>query len=288
MQRGRRALKILGALALAAAAAFPAMAETSGAAKPIVVKVGTTSDEPRIWEAIEKKLVKENIKIKIVNFANGANPNQALADGDIDLNAFQHYAYLNKNKAELKLDLTAIGDTLIVPLDLFSKKAKSPAELKSGAKIALPNDVTNEGRALHVLETAGLIKLKAGAGLNPTLKDVAENPKGFQFVELPGAQIPRSLEDVDAAVINAGYAVDSGLDLTKDPIFKDKIDLTDPDRQPYINVIVARTADINNPAYKAIVRAYQSDEIAVLIRQIYKNAAIPAWDKKYAKASGDK
>lgn len=278
MQRGKRFLSLFGAIALATIAIAPAAAQ----AKQVVVKIGTTSDEPRIWEAIEKKLAKDNIKIKIVNFANGANPNQALADGEIDLNAFQHYAYLNKNKADLKLDLAPIGDTLIVPLDLFSKKVKSPSELKSGAKIALPNDVTNEGRALHVLENAGIIKLKAGAGLNPTLKDVAENPKSVQFVELPGAQIPRSLADVDAAIINAGYAVDSGLDLTKDPIYKDKLDLTDPNKQPYINVIVARTADKDKPIYKAIVKAYESDDVATLIKTIYKGAAFPAWDPKYA------
>jgi len=254
-------------------------------AKPVTeIKVGTTSDEPRIWEAIQKKLAKENIKIKIVNFANGANPNVALADGEIDLNAFQHYAYLNKNKGDLKLDLTAIGDTLIVPLDLFSKKVKSVNELKDGSKIALPNDPINEGRALHVLESAGIIKLKDGVGLNPTLKDVTSNSKNIKFVELVGAQIPRSLGDVDAAVINCGFAVDAGLDPTKDPIYKDKINLTDANKKPYINIIVARTKDKDKEIYKKIVAAYQSDEIAKLITQIYKGAAIPAWDKKYADA----
>jgi D-methionine transport system substrate-binding protein len=280
MQRNRTRALLAGAIVagLALTPAIPATAQ----AKQVVVKIGTTSDEPRIWEAVEKKLADQGIKIKIVNFANGANPNQALADGEIDLNAFQHYAYLNKNKADLKLDLTAIGDTLIVPLNLFSAKLKSVSELGSGAKVALPNDVTNEGRALHVLANAGVIKLKAGAGLNPTLKDVADNPKAIKFVELPGAQIPRSLADVDAAVINTGYAVDAGLDPLKDPIFKDKVDLLDSNKQPYINVIVARTADKDKPIYKAIVKAYQGDDIAALIRAVYKGAAIPAWDKKYA------
>ena len=260
-------------------------AETSSAKtikKAVTVKVGTTSDEPRVWEAVEKKLAKDNIKIKIVNFANGANPNQALAQGDIDLNAFQHYAYFNQNIKDLHLDLTAIGETLIVPLNLFSKKVKSVDELKEGAKIAIPNDVTNEGRALHVLENAGLIKLKDGVGSSPTLKDIASNPKNLRFVELTGAQIPRSLDDVDAAVINCGYAVDAGLDPNNDPIYKDKIDLSDPNFKPYINIIAARTKDKDNPIYKKIVKAYQSDDIAKVIEDVYKGAAIPAWDKKYS------
>jgi D-methionine transport system substrate-binding protein len=280
MRRVKAGALIAGAIAIASLVPAAAGAQ----AKQVVVKIGTTSDEPRIWEAIEKKLADQGVKIKIVNFANGANPNQALADGEIDLNAFQHYAYFNKNKADLKLDLIAIGDTLIVPLDLFSKKVRSPADLPAGAKVALPNDPTNEGRALRVLESAGVITLKAGVGLNPTLKDVAENPKSVKFVELPGAQIPRSLDDVDAAVINAGYAVDSGLDLVKDPIYKDKIDLADPNRQPYINIIAARTADKDKAIYKTIVKAYQGDDVAALIRIIYKGAAFPAWDKKYAEA----
>jgi D-methionine transport system substrate-binding protein len=258
-------------------------APEQAAKEPVEVKVGTTSDEPRIWEAIEKKLAEENIKITIVNFANGANPNEALADGEVDLNAFQHYAYFDKNKADLKLDLTAIGDTLIVPLNLFSQKVKSVDELKEGAKIAIPNDVTNQGRALHVLQSAGIIKLKDGAGLNPTLKDIAENPKNIQFVELPGGQLPRSLPDVDAAIINCGYAVDAGLDPNKDPIYRDKVDLNDPNKKPYINIIAARTADKDNEVYKKIVDAYHSDEIAELIIEVYKGAAIPAWDEKYVK-----
>lgn len=248
------------------------------------VKIGVTSDVPTVWDAVEKKLANDNIKIKLVNFANGANPNQALADGDIDLNAFQHYAYLNKNKADLKLDITAIGDTIVYPLDLFSKTVKNVADLKNGAKIALPNDETNEGRALNVIQSAGIIKLKPGAGLNPTLKDIISNPKNIKFVELVGGQIPRSLGDVDAAIINCGYAIDGGLDLNKDVLFKDKIDITDPNKKSYINVIVARTKDKDKEIYKKIVAAYHSDEVAKAITVQFKGAAIPAWDKKYSDA----
>lgn len=262
------------------------LASTAGCAqKPAavtIVKVGTTSDEPRVWDAVNKNLAKDNIQVKIVNFANGANPNQALADGEIDLNAFQHYAYLNQNIKDLKLNLTAIGDTLIVPLNLYSKSVKSVDEIPSGAKIAVPNDVTNEGRALIVLKNARLIQLRDGSGQNPTKKDITANPKNLQFVELAGAQIPRSLPDVAAAVINCGYAVDAGLDPIKDPIYKDQIDLSNPEQKPYINIIVARTKDKDNPVYQKVVKAYQTESVADAIKTVYKGSAIPAWDEKYA------
>ena len=270
---------IVGLLSIASLGCSKATEATTTPKQEIVVKIGTTSDEPRVWEAIGKKLAQDNIKIKIVNFANGANPNQALANGDIDLNSFQHYAYFNKNKSDLKLDLTPIGDTIIVPLSLFSKKVKSVDQLTEGAKIAIPNDITNIGRSLNVLKNAGIIKLKDGVGATPTLKDITSNPLKIQFVELAQAQIARSLTDVDAAIINCGYAVDAGLDPIKDPIFADKIDISDPNQQPYINIIVARTADKDNAVYKKIVKAYQSEDIAKVISQVYKGASIPAWTK---------
>jgi D-methionine transport system substrate-binding protein len=243
----------------------------------VTIKIGTTSDEPRIWKAVEKKLENDGIKIELVNFANGANPNQALADGEVDLNAFQHYAYFNKNIKDLKLELTAIGDTLIVPLNLFSKKIKSVSELKAGAKIGVPNDVTNEGRALIVLQKAGIIKLKEGSGQTPGLKDIEINSLNIQFVELPGAQIPRALNDVDASIINCGYAVDSGLDLKSDVIFADQVDINNEDYKPYINIIVARTKDKDNEVYKKVVNAYHSEDVKEALKEVYKGAALPAW-----------
>lgn len=243
----------------------------------VTIKIGTTSDEPRVWKAVEKKLENDGIKIELVNFANGANPNQALADGEVDLNAFQHYAYFNKNIKDLKLELTAIGDTLIVPLNLFSKKIKSVSELKAGAKIGVPNDVTNEGRALIVLQKAGIIKLKEGSGQTPGLKDIETNSLNIQFVELPGAQLPRALNDVDASIINCGYAVDSGLDLKSDVIFVDQVDINNDDYKPYINIIAARTKDKDNEVYKKVVNAYHSEEVKEALKEVYKGAALPAW-----------
>ena len=253
----------------------------SSQSKPVTVKIGTTSDEPRVWNAVQAELDSEgaNIKIETTNLT-GGEPNKALAEGEVDLNAFQHYAYFNKNKEELKLDLTAIGDTLIVPLNLFSKKHKSLEELPNGAQIAIPDDPTNQGRALNVLKNAGLIKLDEKAGNNALIKDVTENPKNIKFVEITGAQLPRSLQDVDAAIINCGYAVDSGLDPVKDPIYKDDIDLKNPEQQPFINLIAARTADKDNSAYLKIVEAYHTQRVADAIAEVYSNAAVPAFEVK--------
>lgn len=270
-----------GTAANSSASAASNAPASSAQSKPVTVKIGTTSDEPRVWNAVQAELDSEgaNIKIETINLT-GGEPNKALAEGEVDLNAFQHYAYFNKNKEELKLDLTSIGDTLIVPLNLFSKKHKSLEELPNGAQIAIPDDPTNQGRALNVLKNAGLIKLDEKAGNNALIKDVTENPKNIKFVEITGAQLPRSLQDVDAAIINCGYAVDSGLDPVKDPIYKDDIDLKNPEQQPFINLIAARTADKDNSAYLKIVEAYHTQRVADAIAEVYSDAAVPAFEVK--------
>ncbi|MFV0412349.1 MAG: MetQ/NlpA family ABC transporter substrate-binding protein [Oscillospiraceae bacterium] len=265
--------------AVSSAAATSAPAASEAAQEPVVVKIGTTSDEPRVWKAVQAELDArgENITIETINLT-GGEPNKALAEGEIDLNAFQHYAYFNKNKEELGLDLTAIGDTLIVPLSLFSKKYDSVEALPSGAQIAIPDDPTNQGRALNVLKNAGLIKLDEAAGNNALIKDVTENVKNIKFVEIQGAQLPRSLDDVDAAIINCGYAVDSGLDPVNDPIYKDDIDLGNAEQQPFINIIAARTEDKDNETYLKIVDAYHTKGVADAIAEVYSNAAVPAFE----------
>ena len=269
---------IAGLLAIAVSAVLFTACRAKKVQEEVIVKVGTSSDDPTIWNAVQSVLDArgEKIKIKIVNLADAA-PNVHLNDGEIDLNAYQHYAYFNKNKADLNLDLTAIGDTVIVPLNLFSKKHKSLDTLPQKAKIALPSDPTNQGRALNVLRNAGLITLNPDAGFNGILRDITSNPKGITFVEMTGPQLPRVLDDVDAAIISCVYAVDAGLDPVNDPIYKDKVDLTNPAYQPFINIIAARTADKDNEIYKKIVSAYHTKEVADAIAIVYKNAAIPAF-----------
>jgi D-methionine transport system substrate-binding protein len=283
--KSSRYLYGLFALTLTLAAGFPgnlSLPASAAEGKPIVVKVGTTSDEPRIWNAVQKNLdaADENIKIEIVYITPG-NPNEFLAAGELDLNAFQHYAYLKKNASDLKLDLTPIGDTLLVPLSLFSKTVKSLDELKAkkSLKIIIPDDVVNQARGLLVLQNAGLIEVDKAAGTSPLIKDVKANPFNVEFIEVRGAQIPRSLDDADAGIVNCGYARDAGFDPVNDPIFKDTIDLKNPALQPFINIIAARTADKDNEIYKKVVDAYHQPNVADAIREVYKGAALPAWEQ---------
>ena len=243
--------------------------------KKQVVKIGITGDDHNVWDKVKVTLAKENIDLQLVSFADYIRPNIALSDGDIDLNSFQHYAYLNKFKKDHNLKLTAIGETVFAPLGIYSKTLKSIKDIKDGDKIAIPNDATNEGRGLNLLQTAGLITLKAGAGNLPTLKDITKNPKNIKFIELVATQIPRSLQDVDVAIINSGVAIDAKLNPVKDAIFLETAS-TDKSK-PYVNVIVAREKDKDNALYKKVVKAYQTDETKAFIKEYYKGAEIPVF-----------
>lgn len=248
--------------------------------EPITVVIGTTSDDPRLWDALQAELDARGDNI-IVEYTviDGGLLNQAVADGDIDLNSFQHYAYFNQVITDQNLDLTAIGETLIVPLNLFSNRYTSLDEIPDGGQIAVPADPTNQGRALNVLKNAGLITLDPAAGTSATINDIVDNPRNLTIVELDGSQIARSLDDVDAAVINCGYAVDAGLDINN-PLYRDEIDLTNPEQQPYINIIVARTEDAENPVYLEIVDAYQTAGVYDATIDRFSGAAIPAFDRE--------
>ncbi|GHT78129.1 metal ABC transporter substrate-binding protein [Spirochaetia bacterium] len=280
------AKKIIAAAFAAMIAVSPVMAggKTDGDDGVKVVKVGVTSDDPRLWDAVQAELDArgKRIKIQTVYFDGGGRVNQSTADNELDLNAFQHYAFYNLNAKELKLEdqLTPVAETLIVPLNLFSNRDKNyrtPSELPNGASIIIPDDPTNEGRALSLLESAGLIKINPAVGLNGQPKDIISNPKNLKFIEIFGPQIPRSLPDADAGVINAGIAVDAGFDLNTDAIFKLDIDATNPSLKPFFNIIVAKTRDKDAQWVADIREAYYTKRVADAIGVIYKNAAIPVF-----------
>lgn len=242
---------------------------------PITVKIGVVGENNEQWTPVIRELAKENIKVELVKFADYSLPNQALADGEIDLNAFQHYAFLNNEVANKGLDLTVIAETIIAPLGLYSNKITSIAEIKNGDKIALPNDATNGGRALKALESAGLIKVDPAAGYVPELANITENPLNLEFVEVEAAQLPSLLPDVTAAFINGGHAVDHGLTPSKDAIYLEQV--TEGNENPNINVLVARTSDKENEVFQKIISAYHTDEVAKVIEEAYRGAYIPAW-----------
>ena len=240
-----------------------------------VVKVGVVGESSDQWEPVIKNLAEEGITVELVPFSDYSQPNQALADKEIDLNSFQHYAYLNKDIEDRGFDLSVIGDTLIAPLGIYSNKIKSVEELKDGDSIAIPSDATNGGRALKVLEAAGVIKVDEAAGYTPTLDDIVENNKNIKFVEVEAAQTPRLLEDVAVALINGGHAVDAGFNPKEDSIYLEEV--KEGSENPYINVIVARTEDKDNEVYKKVVEEFRSDEVAKVIEEVYKGAYIPTW-----------
>jgi D-methionine transport system substrate-binding protein len=268
-------LLLTGVLSLGLLSGCGSSTQQTNANKKQVVKIGITGDDHKVWDKVKEKLAKENIDLQVVSFSDYVRPNLALSDGEIDLNSFQHYAYFNKFKKEHNLQLTAIGETVLAPLAVYSKKIKSIKDIQNGAKIAIPNDATNEGRGLNLLQSAGLIKLKDGVGALPTLKDISENTKNIQFVELVATQIPRSLEDVDAAIINSGVAIDAKLNPVKDSILIE--DVANEKAKSYINIIAAREKDKDNAVYKKVVKAYQSDDIKQFIKEAYKGAQVPVF-----------
>lgn len=238
------------------------------------VKVGIMSSDERIWNPIKKSLSKEGINLKLVEFSDYNQPNKALTDHQIDLNAFQHYNFLDSWNKTHKTNIVSIGETYIAPSNLYSHKITKLSQIKTGDKIAIPNDPTNEGRALNILEEAGLIKIK-DVDL-PTVKDITANPKKLQITELEAAQTARALSDVTAVVVNNDIAADADL-TTKDAIFQEKVNERS---KQWINVIAANKKDKDNATYKKIVKAYRTAATAKNIEKVYKGTAIPVWTLK--------
>ena len=246
---------LIGALALTSV--FGAT-KKSKKAKNVEVKLGVVgSIYEDLWAPAQKALKAEGINLKIVQFSDYVTPNNALSNGEIDLNAFQHRIFLENDAGSHNYDVKLIGNTFIIPLNLYSNKVKSVSELKKGAVIAIPNDVTNGGRAIKVLAAAGLITLKADAGFNPTVADIVSNPKNIVIKELAANTIPSALADVDAAIVNGNYALDFGIK-TESAIFKD----TSVDEKQYWNLIAARGADLKDPEkveiFRKVVKAFQT------------------------------
>ncbi|MBO6258709.1 MAG: methionine ABC transporter membrane-anchored lipoprotein MetQ [Succinivibrio sp.] len=273
-------MKLLKSLTTVALAAALGLASYAHAADPIVVKVGVVGENNEPWKVAAKKLEAENIRLEIVKFADYTLPNVALDSGEIDLNAFQHVAFLENQKKERGFKITRLADTIIAPLSLFSNKYKSVDEIQDGDTIAIPNDPTNGGRALKVLELAGLITLDPSKGYVPEVRDIKENKKNIKIYEVDAANTPSLLPDVAGAIINANYAVDNGLIPLKDSIFSDyNREVATIDRSnPYINIIAVREGQEKNETYLKVAKAYQTKEVAEKILEVRKGAEIPAFD----------
>lgn len=250
--------------------------ETTGVnQEEVTVKVGLTgSIYEEIWNPIAEELKDEGINIELVQFSDFSLPNAALDSGEIDMNAFQHHAYFN-NEVETKgYDISAIGDTFVIAMNLYSDKITDVSELKDGDTIAIPGDASNGGRALKLLESAGIIKLKDDVGANPEVSDIETYNVQVKFVEADASNIYSMLPDVTAAVINGNYALDCGIDPQEDGIFFEK----EYDDDSYFCLIAVRSEDKDNPVYKRIVEAFQSEATKQIFQDVFKGFFVPAWE----------
>jgi D-methionine transport system substrate-binding protein len=244
------------------------------------IRVGTISGpETQLMQVAQSvALQKYGLQVNIVQFTDYNLPNQALADGSIDVNMFQHMPYLSAAMAANHYDFTPVGKTFIYPVGMYSYKHTNLNQLGKNAIIAIPNDPTNEARALLLMQKAGLIKLKPKITVTATVNDILSNPKHFQIKELDAAQLPRVLPDVDLAVINSNYALPAGLRPTVGPStdHKNALYLEGTDSL-YANLFVARTADKNDPKIQELVSAFQSPQVLAAAQNIFKGDAIKAW-----------
>ncbi|MGI6074772.1 MAG: MetQ/NlpA family ABC transporter substrate-binding protein [Pyramidobacter sp.] len=236
------------------------------------LRVGATpTPHAEILAQVKDDLKAQGIDLEIVEFTDYVTPNLALSDGDLDANYFQHLPYLESFCKDRGLKLVAAATVHVEPMGLFSKKNAKGEKLPDGAVIAIPNDPTNSGRALLLLQSAGLITLAEDSGLSATELDVEKNPHGFSFRSLEAAQLPRSLDDVDAAVINGNYAIPAGLNPVKDAL------LVEGAESPYANVVAVKEGDENKPEIQALVKALQSEKVRDFILETYKGAVLPAF-----------
>ena len=236
--------------------------------------IGVASNDTKAWEKVKELAKKDDIDLEIKHFSDYNVPNKALSDGDIDLNAFQHFAFLDQyKKAHKDTNIEALSTTVLAPLGIYSDKVKNIKDVKKGAQVAIPNDVSNQARALKLLESAGLIKLKKNFGLNGTTKDIESNPKDLKIKAVDAQQTARALSDVDISVINNGVATKAGKDAKKDPIYLEKA--SSDAVKPYINVVAVNSKDKDNKTYKKIIELYHSKEAQKALKEDTKDGEKP-------------
>ena len=263
-------LLALGALVAGCSGEKKEAAQSSD--KKVVLKVGATPvPHAEILNEIKPLLAKDGIDLQIIEFTDYVKPNLSLNDKEIDANFFQHEPYLKKFAADRKLDLVNLVAVHIEPMGVYSKKLKDIKSVPDGAKVAIPNDPTNGGRALNILAKAGLIKLKDGVGISATVGDIVENPKNLKITEAEAAMLPRTLDDVDLVVINSNFAMEAKLNPTKDALF------IEPKDSPYANIVAVRKGDENRKEIQALKKALTSPEVKKFIEEKYKGAVIPAF-----------
>lgn len=239
-----------------------------------VITIGVTPEpHEKIVDAAIPLLEKEGYTVKKTVFNDYVQPNTAVSEGELDANFFQHQPYLDEQNKSKNLGLVSVGKVHLEPMGLYSKTIKSLDELKDGDTIAIPNDATNEARALKLLADNGLIEVPDSETITP--KDITKNDKNLQFQELEAASVPRALEDVQAAVINGNYAIPAGFSPNKDAIVKEDAD--SKAAAPYANIVVVKEGNENLPKIQALVKALNSQEVKDYINENYDGSVIPVF-----------
>lgn len=244
------------------------------------VTVGLMSankEDDAIWQEVAKTAKeKYHVTLTFKRFTDYSQPNKALENGDVDINSFQHNAFLDAYNDKNKSDLKAVGDTYIAPIHIYSKTYKNVSEYQNGDTIVVPNDASNESRALFVLKNAGLIELSAGSGLKTT-KDITSNPKNLKIKEIAADQTARTLGDAKGVVVNGNFATAASLS-DKDAIYTEPLN---KDAKFWVNIFAARAKDQHKKEIQAVVKSYQTDAVKKIIEKQYGNAEEPAWDKNF-------
>ena len=240
------------------------------------IKVGVINGAEQDVAEVAKKVAKDKygLDVELVGFSGSLLPNDSTNAGELDANVFQHRPFLEQDNKAHGYHLVAVGNTFVFPMAGYSRKIKSLAELKEGATVAIPNDPTNLGRALLLLQNEKLITLKPGKGLLPTAVDISDNPHRLNIMELEGAQLPRVIDDpkVDVAIISTTYIQQTGMSPVHDSIFiEDK-------NSPYVNIIAAREDNKDAENVKEFIKAYQSPEVARAAERIFNGGAVPGWE----------
>lgn len=283
---GGRHTGLIIVLAIIASIIFAVTKNTgqdSAADGKTTVKIGTTEAANDYWNVIKKKAAAESINIEVVSFNDYTQPNVALSQGQIDLNAFQHLLFLADYDVKNNDNITALAATYIVPLNIYSKKYQRLSQLPAGATIAIPNDATNQGRALLVLQEAGLLKLRGNGSALSTPADVITNQSKVKVKAIDAAQTAASLEGVDGAVVNNNFATDAGLDRNK-VLYQD--DAAGKSADPYLNIIAVKDADKDNPTYKKVAKLWSDPDVKnAIVKQSGGTAKIVS---NHSKADLDK
>src|SRR5690606_15518545 len=250
--------------------AFTLLLAACGKSDDGVIKVGTTTSEAPTWNLVKDLAKEEGIELEVIKIDDYVKPNIALDEGEIDINAFQTVVYFDNFIKERDLDLSAIGTTNIWPMGIYSKKVDNINDLKDGDQIIIPNDPTNLGRALLLLQKAELIKLKDDFDGTGGVENIVENPKNFEITPVAAGQTARGLDDAAASVINSDMAINAGLNPTKESIFRE-----DSSNKAYINIIAAKTDRKDDEDFAKIVEIYHSEEVSSFIEEHFNGEAVP-------------